>query len=232
MKSTLFGTVLVALGLFVTNPAWADTNYTVMAWKGSIRDHFYIKTSSGYEPLDIYSTRRSDTFRHIGEGPVYLYTKNENTEGEPVFLPAAQVEIPNTFKEPLLLIFEHSNETGLNYTILPVEDSPEVYASGCYRFVNWTDKVIAAKLGEAIFKLEPKHAKTIDSTKENDDGMQIQMVELEDDENRLLYSSRWTKQNHVRKLVLIVPRNEQGRAPIQIKIIADYPKPDSASPNS
>lgn len=205
-------------------------HYRVIAWEGSIKNKLYVRDGEEYTPLKIYSTARTPRFWHSGGNPFALYTKSTGANGQDTYTPAIQIDVPETIDTPLFILMPKSRDgKAAGYSAIALEDSIESCPLGAYRFINWTDKNIAGRLGPETFSLPPKGEKTIDPSKSPDTNLTIQLIEFTDPENKRLYSSRWVNQPQVRKLVLLIPQNELGRSSVKIKIIADYDQPTSSS---
>lgn len=198
-------------------------NYSVISWEGSIKNELYRQDGSTYVTINLYSTSRTEWLWHQGREPIILYTKETNQDGSHHYIPAAKAFVPEQIRRALLIVTKDKKTN--SFDILVVNDNTDLCPLGSYRFLNWTDKKIAGKLGDETFVLEPKNAKTIQPDITNDKNLSIQLVELSDSENQRLYHSRWSLQSRTRKLVLLVPRNQQGQSPVRIKIIADYGPP-------
>ncbi|WOO40322.1 hypothetical protein [Rubellicoccus peritrichatus] len=198
-------------------------DYSVISWEGSIKNQLYRQDGSTYVAMNLYPTSRTPWFRHQGSETVTFYTKQTLQDESHQYTPAVKATVPENIERALIIVTK--NKSTNSFEALVVNDSIDICPVGSYRFLNWTDKKIAGRLGSDNFLLAPKDGKTIQPEKTDDKNLSIQLVELTDPDNQRLYSSRWSLQSSTRKLVLLVPRDQQGQSSVRIKIITDYGPP-------
>ncbi|WP_309384383.1 hypothetical protein [Cerasicoccus frondis] len=226
----LFLLIFTPLTSFGQSDATAGYHYRAISWEGSIKNELYRREGDHYAPINLYSTARTEPFWHAGGNPITFYSKQTGANNTESYTPAVSANVPDSIKQPLFIFTKNRSQNGgASYKILVLDDSVNTCPPGSYRFMNWTDKNIAGRLGKQTFTIAPKAGKTIDPTSTPDPSLTIQLVELTDPENKRLYASRWVNQANARKLVLMVPREELGRSSVRIKIIADYTDPSVAT---
>lgn len=198
-----------------------QTGITLLSWSGTVRNEIKLQMPDELIPVDIFPTSRSRVIPYRGPNPITFVRKTGSGEHAQITT-VAKAYIPEDLNRALLVFVKNGEQNREQYRIVVLDDSFETSPVNSYRFLNWTDKRIAAKLGDEIFTMEAGKSETISYSEQDATHVPMQMIEFSENGHRPLFSSRWYREPGIRTQILLLPSPEGGRQNIDIKIIADY----------
>lgn len=195
-----------------------------VSWEKPIHEPLYIRSKGSMEPLRVHNMKRSQPFDYHGPNPMIFYRpKGQSEAGENQFEEVARFSIDTALEQPLLFFVKDDNQ----YKVFALEDSFEKYPTSSYRFYNFTDKHLIAKMGSDTLQLEPRKAAFLEKPFENSQEYPVIFVVKAPDQIRPLYSNRWTHSNDYRYLIIISENESRDIGPLRFHILADYQRPNS-----
>lgn len=189
----------------------------VLAWDDAVaaRKLALVRGKEVVELEGLHPSKRSEPLKLGGEGPLMLRALDRTSdEGTP-----AQRECPSAdnLDHPLLLVMpDEDHPTGLR--IVALNDDPQGFRWGTYRFLNATPKPLALRLENKSVRLpsgwKPTDLRLTGETR----GIGAMIAALES-LKRPLYSAVWEHDPDVRTLCFIVPGTDPRLGPIEIKAV-------------
>jgi hypothetical protein len=99
------------------------------------------------EPVIFYPTARSVRHRYEGSNPLRFYRARPGSGGDPELEVAAEVVIPPTVHEALLLFTSAAPGAGVQYRVHVLEDAVTHHAPGSIAIVNFSGLVLTGTIG-------------------------------------------------------------------------------------
>ncbi|EDY81125.1 hypothetical protein VDG1235_742 [Verrucomicrobiia bacterium DG1235] len=129
-----------------------------------------------------------------------------------------RVRWPPRVERALLVFFEAEDfvETG-QYEILVLDESPEVWKAGCFRFLNLSGAELNCRLGEERFVLSHDESEIYSFDPESAGVMRLQLMVPWEGKNRLIYSTRVIPDKNYAKLLVIKPPIEEGSLQVRVE---------------
>jgi hypothetical protein len=162
-----------------------------------------------------------------GTPPSLVALDRQRPGGKPT---GVEIILAAELKSPLVLILEDSvHASGLR--VIVMEDSAEGFPWGALRFVNLADKPLMIRC-EAATKPIPKAFGTIDITPGGEArNLGVQLFS-EKEPDAVLYSAVWEHDPKLRKLIFILPGENQSSQDLTLRIIPqDQRAKDTPAPS-
>ncbi len=151
----------------------------------------------------------SPAAKYEGTNPVTFYSRKTNSEGELEYFPVAAVTVKKEWKNALLVFFPTSRQvattTGRRFQVLAVDGELASFRGGGRHFVNVSGKDVAATIGEQKLLIRSGGSVTFAPRIVADaiERVPVQIHFREDDQWRLLSSTRWSLDSRQRTLIFI-----------------------------
>ena len=203
-----------------TTPNPLQTEFRAVSWQRPISEPLYVRSNGSMVPLQIHNMMRSQPVEYKGDNPIEFFRKSKGPDGSPVYTPVASVQMDPTLASPLLFFVENDGK----YQVMTLEDSFEDYPVGSYRFYNFTDNDLLARLGDEKINLKPKNTVYLKEPFRSDQRYPVAFVVREPDGIHPLYTNMWSHSQNYRYLVLVSRSDSNDLSPIQFHILSDYPR--------
>lgn len=161
---TVLALALAVTSLHAQTPAATEPTVTVkfrvVTWQsGSPATFSYKNNNKSIAVTELYAETRSKSYDYTGPETLYLYpaappatTTPATTPAEPP-KPIARISIPTTIRYPLFILVP--NPAGPEpYRAVVFDDSPEVFPFQSYFLVNYSQKRVAASIGQSRVLIE------------------------------------------------------------------------------
>ena len=218
--------LILCHGLLVAGPA-----VRVLAWDSEVasRKIALVRGKATLEITGMHPDKRSFPLRVEGDGPILLRALDKPFDGNGR---AAEIAcpIPGSVVHPLvILLSDPSHPTGLRVKVL--NDNPEDFPWGVYRFLNATPRELVVQLEKKAIKL-PTGWTPVDLNMGGETRGAGAMIALADHMDKILYSAVWDYDPGVRTLCIIVPAADPQSGPIKIKAVSEIRSAIEAAPPS
>ncbi|MBG28549.1 MAG: hypothetical protein CMI31_00915 [Opitutae bacterium] len=151
----------------------------------------------------------SPAAKYEGTNPVTFFNRKTNDEGELEYFPVAAVTVKKEWKNALLIFFPTSRQvattTGRRFQVLAVDGELASFRGGGRHFVNVSGKDVAATIGEQKLLIQSGGSVTFAPRIIADviERVPVQIHFRQDDQWRLLSSTRWSLDARQRTLIFI-----------------------------
>ena len=229
---------LVVVGAAFTSPTAAQTaaqnretvrlRFSVLAWE-PIKQDIYYANAEDNEKLRIPSEYRSDLYRYEGPPQITFFRTRAGPDGETVRVPVARAEIDRSIRRPLFLFFPNREESDedTEFRILTIDDSPDAFPPGSYRFFNLTDHRIAGQIADERFVLDQGAAGVlVRPSAETNRNLALQLAVENPGGWERKVSTRWLYRDNARHIVFLARDGER----LAIRSIPQYEIPENELP--
>lgn len=151
----------------------------------------------------------SPAAKYDGTNPITFYNRKTNDEGELEYFPVAAVTVKQEWKNALLVFFPTSRQvattTGRRFQVLAVDGELASFRGGGRHFVNVSGKDVSATIGEQKLLIRSGGSVTFAPRIVSDaiERVPVQIHFRQDDQWRLLSSTRWSLDSRQRTLIFI-----------------------------
>ncbi|WP_309383075.1 hypothetical protein [Cerasicoccus frondis] len=203
---------------FAQSEQMVSVRFRCLSLDAPIRTPLYVRPEGG-EAIRIYNNARTDWIQYSGPLPIVFY-KDSEVKGAPR-VPVAKFNLNPEVEAPLLL-FSRSKSGPAEYDIYSINDSAEFSPVGSFRIYNFTEKDVAGKIGDQVFRVKP-NAFAVTKIPETDSvSISVKLAEGTSDGVKRLFAATWNFSSKFRYLVFIMPSDDPTRGNIQIRKITDY----------
>ncbi|GHC05036.1 hypothetical protein [Cerasicoccus arenae] len=216
----LSGFIFPSLACAADAVANVETTFSCVSWGKPIKDTLYVRSDGEMIPLRVHSMRRSSEVDYHGSNPIVFFRKGKDGQEQDAYQPVAQVQLDGSIKKPL---FFFAGEGG-NYKIVTLEDSFDKYPTGSYRFYNFTERDLIAKMGDEILQLPPKKTAYLPQPFTGTIEYPIAFVVREPGGIRPLYTNMWTHVGRFRYLIFVSDSDSRDTGSMKFRILSDYAK--------
>lgn len=116
----------------------------------------FIRNGGEIVPVRFSRRLQGDSISYEGPKILTFYTREINEDGEPRFIPAAQILLSEEMKEILLIFNLQNNENdGPNIRIIPLELETNLFPAGTLSIVNLTGLQMLGMVGEEATVVNP-----------------------------------------------------------------------------
>jgi len=130
----------------------------------------------------------------------FLRTKSKTEEGDTIYPPIAQIKMPATIKEPLVVLVPSSGTHA--YQALIIERSVDKFPNGSYALINFSPANIRGLVGQTKV-VAPARKITLFNPSSNQEDMLDVHLQHEDEERwRTFGRTRWMNDKKKRSLLL------------------------------
>ena len=192
----------------------------VLAWDDDIAGRkLALVSSSDLVPITgMHPSKRTTSLRLKGVAPfaIRAMDKSPAADGKPIQI---EIALPPTIKNPLILLMpDASHATGLRPLV--IEDSPEGFHWGMYRFLNATPKELTVQLEQKAVRV-PAGWKPVDIDLGGETRGFGVSIALTDALDKPLYSAVWEYDKNARTLCILVVGTDARNSPVGLKAIPE-----------
>ncbi|WOO39723.1 hypothetical protein [Rubellicoccus peritrichatus] len=192
--------------------------FSCVSWEKPIKGLVYVRSNGEMVPLRIHNKKRSVEIDYHGSNPIIFYRKNPSADAEGDYQPIAQVLLRESYEQPLFFFLGKEGA----YSIVTMEDSFESYPTGSYRFYNFTERDLVAKLGDETLSLAPQEAAYLEKPFSSSMEYPVAFVVRDSDGVRPLYTNMWAHAERFRYLILISKSDVRDTGSMSFRILSDY----------
>lgn len=195
-----------------------QTTFSCVSWDKPIKGTVYVSSDGEMIPLRVHNMRRSKLIDYHGPNPIVFYQKGQGEEGREAYHPIAQVQLDANIKQALLFFVGKED----NYKIMTLEDSFDAYPTGSYRFYNFTERDLLARLGDFTLQLPPKETAYLERPFPDSVEYPVAFVVRDSDGIRPLYTNMWTHIGRFRYLIFVSNSDSRDTGSMSFRILSDY----------
>lgn len=157
--------------------------------------------------LKFWPNRRSDAYKVSGNLDLLeFYRDIRHEDAEAIEKLVARVELPNGASRVLLIFFETADfEATGQYEVLALDESPDVWRPGCFRFLNLSGAELVAGFDEVSFRLPHDLSDTFCSSEMGLNASRFVLRVEWFGAQKIAYSTRWRPQPSRARLIVIKP---------------------------
>lgn len=192
----------------------------VLAWDDDIANRKLALASSTdvIAITGMHPSKRTTSLRIKGVAPFVIRAldKGVAADGKPIQI---ELAIPATMKHPLILLMpDTTHATGIRPLV--IEDSPEGFHWGMYRFLNATPKELVVQMEQKAVRV-PAGWKPVDLDLGGETRGIGARIALADAIEKPLYSAVWEYDKNIRTLCILVPGTDARTSPVGLKAIPE-----------
>lgn len=201
-------------------PLMAASPPRVLAWDDEVaaRKLALVAGEGLLEIKDMSSARRTGPLRIKGAGPLVIRAldKPAGADGKPAERACA---VPENVEKPLLVLLpDETHATGIR--VLVVDDNPNGFRWGTYRFLNATPKELIVQLEQKAVRV-PTGWKITDLSLGGDNRGVGARIALAESIEKPIYTAVWEHNNDIRTLCFLVPGTDPRLSPVAFKSIPE-----------
>lgn len=192
----------------------------VLAWDEAVaaRKLALVSGESSVEITGMHPLKRTGALRVKGDAPLAIRAldKPAGPEGKPI---QRACQIPVGIGFPLIIIMpDDKDPTGIRPQC--VDDDPNGFRWGSYRFINATPKELLIRMENKIVRV-PHGWKHVDVDLGGNNRGIGTMVALAEATNKPIYSAVWEYNKDARTLCFLVPGADPRLSPVAFKAIPE-----------
>ncbi|WP_309396347.1 hypothetical protein [Cerasicoccus maritimus] len=217
-------TVLNPLGAAPINQEEPNVSiqFTTLSWDATVIKDLKFESDGEVESVSIY--KRGFSIPQMYHGPRNMRFFREVIDpatGATLRKTIAQVNIPESTKE-LLLIFKQSGQ-GANerYQIFPIKRDRNNFPRGSYQIFNLSDYHISGKIDEQLFQIDTQRSQIIKLPLQKTTTIDVKFARNENDAWSLAYSSLWAHKANNRVNIFIFNTGDEID-PIEIRMYKEF----------
>lgn len=175
--------------------------FRVMSWAGNI-DGLNYDYDKKVRPLDTINTvNRSKPYQFVGAEDLIFFTITQSKDGVQIRTPILRVPYDSLGKNILILV----NDIKAPFTCRVLDESPDRFLPGMFRFVNFSRKPLKYMLGNAYGDIPVGETVDVASGQvKTGDVFSIKLAAPFDDSARIVYSNRWLYDSSERVMVFVL----------------------------
>jgi len=186
-------------------------------------DHLHIQTPEGWKKLFIPSGQFPDPIDITTDGSFALYTSDE----EAGMTPAAQVALPETSNDLLLLLFPIPDQPG-RFRIFPMDFSSRQFPQGAFTILNLTSRIVIGRIDGTQIQIGARDSSVL-RPQSGRRTLPVLFAYPGQSAQDSLLSTTWFHNPRHRYLVFLYPHQDEER--IGVRTLRHFPKPDPQDPN-
>lgn len=193
-----------------------STHFSVLSLDGPINHPLHYDSNNESHKLWLSAITRSPAQSYSGSADLVFYVNTTGPEGEVVPTPVASVNLAAFPQTQVLLLFSKIPGSAERYHIIPVADDPAKSPAYSWKIFNFTDSLIALKVGNDAPKTIPSGNQSAYTFSESTpDGKKIQIAVASDEGWQLERTSIWSHNPNIRSLVFLLP-SDKGK-PLRVQ---------------
>ena len=186
-----------------------------------------LSTANIYGPFE---TQLTDERRLLLTKKTIVPIENE-AEDEIIYSALADVKIPTSIKEPLLILVPTRSDDEMRYKALVIERNVGDFPFGSYKFINFSTRKIRGMIGKTFMEVAPKKMTNFDPLKKNkEDRLKVQFQYQKTGGWQTFGAATWANRGDRRTLLFAYLAPDTGRMKIRGIPIKVKPKIEPAKP--
>jgi hypothetical protein len=181
---------------------------------------YLAKSNEGYHKIGLSKANIYGPFKtKVSEdGRLWLCQKQSpppgaETKVEYFYPPIAEVKIPSSMKEPLLVLVPAEGK--MRYKALVLERSVTDFPMGSYKLVNFSSRKVRGMIGKTLTQVSAWKMTTVDPSDNQDDRLKVQFQYQEGDRWHTFGSTTWRNRTDKRTLLCAYVSPDTGRMKIR-----------------
>ncbi len=195
-----------------------SVRFRCLSLDAPIRTPLYVQPEGG-QGVRIYNNVRTGWINYQGTLPIVFY-KDSDAENAPR-IPVARYNLPPDNPAPLLL-FSRTKSGPAEYDVYSINDSASLSPVGSFRIYNFTERDVAGKIGDQVFRVKPNAYAVTEMPETNSVSVSVKLAEGTNEGVKRLFAATWDYSSKCRYLVFIMPTDDPTRGNIQIRKITDF----------
>jgi len=148
-----------------------------------------------------------------GDSNFVLRTKAKTEEGETIYPPIAQIKMPATIKEPLVVLVPSSGTHA--YQALIIERSLDKFPNGSYALINFSPAAIRGLVGQTKVVAPARKITSFNPSSNQEDMLDVHLQYEGADSWKTFGRTRWVNDKDQRTLLLAYPDPKTQRMKIK-----------------
>jgi hypothetical protein len=155
-----------------------------------------------YDAVKLSSANILGPFKTVlsEEGKVFLHENKKTEEGADIYPVIAEVKIPSSVREPLLILVPRSGDQA--YGALVIDSSMTKFREGSYQLINFSRSEIRALIGKTRVTAPPMKITSFDPSSNSDDLLNVHFQYKLAEEWRTFGRTRWVNEKNKRSLLV------------------------------
>ncbi len=186
--------------------------FTCMLWEGPLESQLFYRDGERYIPVTPFTESRSKAHFLKFSREFSLHVKHQVEEQEEaIYRLVGTSPLLTGTRRILFLLFKQEPEDGIEFRILPFDDSLAGFPAGTFRFMNMSAKELRVKFADETRKI-PASKMTLMNSDVSSDGGLIPFL-IGDARGRKIFETRLFAQPTGREIVFIGPPKEGEELP-------------------
>lgn len=204
---------------FAQEQVSVSTHFSVLSLDGPINHALQYDSKNKSHKLWISALTRSPVQSYSGPADLVFYITTVNPEGVVVKEPVATVNLTAFPQTQVLLLFSKIPGDTERYHIIPVADDATESPAYSWKIFNFTDSVVALKIGNDAPRTIPSGNQSAYTFPESTSlGKKIQIAVASDEGWKLERTSIWSHNPDIRSLVFLLP-SDKGK-PLRVQRVS------------
>lgn len=184
---------------------------TLAVEEGDMPTWYVTTKDKNFEPLQWSSNQLSTAIMANADRELILYSKEDKQNGEPEFMLAKKVTIPEAADEVLLLGWPIEEDK--QFEVLAIADDHRKANFNDWLVINRSDQAVTLRYGKENdpIQLEPGEAKAYRIKGEHDKGEELLAEAMVKGELKKMYSTFWSAPNKQRSIVLFYSKDDRPK---------------------
>lgn len=167
--------------------------------------------------LEILDMSYSPSYPYTPGEPLLFFKKTDD-EKEP-YAPELKVLIPNSYKDPLVMLMLGKEKT----THFVYDLNTKNFPFGSYKVINFSSVDLFTELAGKRFALKPKSSHMVNLSLKEKKAIQCKVAVKQNGKAKLVYSSMLMNRPNKRMLMFFFPtKDEAGRSTIKCRSLVDF----------
>lgn len=202
-----------------------DTAVKLFMWQ-QLKEDLYISHPEGYKRIQPMRESLSMPHYYAGQGPLIFYRRTLNDEGEVIYLPVAQCELPGGSRDYIVVLIRRDG----SYRAVAIDMSERGQALGTVRFINLTPARLVVLLKDERSSLEPGGSVTSDFDSDELSFFNFKVGAMYEGQPSMIFSSRYPFRGKMRMLFIGYAVNPASSMDTTFRVLSHRDRGPEARP--
>ena len=163
-----------------------------------VAEDIFIRHDRDYKRLQPVRESLSQTHYYDGANPLVIYRKGLDEEGEEIFIPSGEAQLPSGSKDIILAV----KQTGVTYAGIAIDMSLKGQPLRSVRFINFTPANLVVLLNDQRDSILPGEDIVTQFKSDEKQYFKFKIGAMYEEKAKLLFSNRYPFRGNMRQLFI------------------------------